>query len=62
MINPTLANVIGHNLGLGAEIFQEVAVKLHSIYQKQTWKVTYIINYWRLETSLNTTINRKHAA
>lgn len=38
MINPTLANVIGHNLGLGAEIFQEVAVKLHSIYQKQTWK------------------------
>lgn len=51
MINPTLANVIGNNAGPGAEIFQEVALMLQSIYQKQTWKVTYIINYWPLETS-----------
>lgn len=30
MTNLTLADFIENNLGLGAEIFQEVAVKLHS--------------------------------
>lgn len=49
MTNLTLANAIENNLGPGAEMFQEVAVKLHflCIGSKHGRKAPYIVSYWR---------------
>lgn len=63
MANPTLANGIENNSEGQAESYSGRWQWTHiPIDQKQTWKVTYIINCWRLKASDTITDQNHHAS